>query len=195
MAPIGRDRHGPDPARMAFKRAQCLAGFQVPEPQRSVIRACHSPAPIGRYRHGPEAGMALERADRLAALQVPNPQRSVIRARDRAATVGRYRHSIDPAGMAFERRIVWPLSRSQSRSVWSSEPETARRPSGVTATALTRPVWPWSVRWFGRSPSPRAAAFGRPRPRRTAPIGCYCHGVDRARMAFERADQRTSGRS
>jgi len=38
--------------------------------------------------------------------------------------------------------ISFPLSKSQSRSVWSSEAETARRPSGVTATVLTEFVWP-----------------------------------------------------
>jgi hypothetical protein len=42
--------------------------------------------------------------------------------------------------------ISFPLSRSQSRSVRSCEPETARRPSGVTATALTQLVWPSSGR-------------------------------------------------
>jgi hypothetical protein len=43
-------------------------------------------------------------------------------------------------------RIVWPVSRSQSRSVRSHEADTARRPSGVTATALTMFVWPSRVR-------------------------------------------------
>src|SRR5271166_3906235 len=42
--------------------------------------------------------------------------------------------------------ISFPLSRSQSRSVRSTEAETARRPSGVTATALTQFVWPSSGR-------------------------------------------------
>jgi len=36
-----------------------------------------------------------------------------------------------------------PLSRSQSRSVRSQDAETARRPSGVTATATTSPIWAW----------------------------------------------------
>jgi hypothetical protein len=46
-------------------------------------------------------------------------------------------------------RSVWPLSKSQSRSVWSHEPDTAWRPSAVTATALTQYVWPSSVRSVG----------------------------------------------
>jgi hypothetical protein len=33
-APVGRDRHGPDWARMALERAERLAAIQVPEPQR-----------------------------------------------------------------------------------------------------------------------------------------------------------------
>ena len=36
---------------------------------------------------------------------------------------------------------LWALSRSHTRNMWSSEPATARRPSGVIATALTQPVW------------------------------------------------------
>src|SRR5271163_4295149 len=42
-------------------------------------------------------------------------------------------------------RISCPSFRSQRRSVWSAEPETTWRPSGVTTTAVTQLVWPSSV--------------------------------------------------
>jgi hypothetical protein len=42
-------------------------------------------------------------------------------------------------------RISFPSLRSQTRSVWSPEPKTTWRPSGVTAKAVTFSVWPWSV--------------------------------------------------
>jgi len=61
--------------------------------------------------------------------------------------------------------ISFPLSRSHSRSVRSSEAEAARRPSGVTATARTGPVWPQACAVFGRFQGPIAAAFGPPKPR------------------------------
>ena len=48
--------------------------------------------------------------------------------------------------MALRVRISRPLSRSQTLSVLSSDPETAGRPSGVIATALTEPEWPSRVR-------------------------------------------------
>jgi hypothetical protein len=68
MVPIGRYRHGPDTAPMAFERAQCLAGLQVPEPQRSVIRGRDGAVPIRHYRHGADpAPMAFERADQRTA--------------------------------------------------------------------------------------------------------------------------------
>ena len=120
------------------------AAFGHPSPTR--------PAPIGRYRHGNDrVRMAFERAQCLAALQVPQPQRSVTRSRDGTASVGRYRHGIDPARMAFERAQCLAALQvpDPQRSVIRAE--TARRPSGVTATALTCPyglracdVWPLS---------------------------------------------------
>ena len=39
-----------------------------------------------------------------------------------------------------------PLSTSHTFSVWSSDAETARRPSALTATPLTELVWPSRVR-------------------------------------------------
>ena len=42
-------------------------------------------------------------------------------------------------------RISSPSFSSQTRRVWSAEPETTWRPSGVTTTSVTQLVWPWSV--------------------------------------------------
>ena len=41
--------------------------------------------------------------------------------------------------MAFERTLLPPVSRCHTFSVLSSEAETTRLPSGVIATASTRP--------------------------------------------------------
>src|SRR5271166_1013653 len=102
-AAVGRHRHGPDPVRMAFERADRLTALQVPEPQRSILRSRNGTAAVGRHRHGPDpVRMAFERADRLAALQVPEPQRSILRARHHSAPVGRDRHGKNPVLMPFE---------------------------------------------------------------------------------------------
>ena len=47
---------------------------------------------------------------------------------------------------AVSKASSFPLSRSQTRSVLSSDAETARRPSGVMATPFTERLWPSSVR-------------------------------------------------
>jgi hypothetical protein len=45
--------------------------------------------------------------------------------------------------------MVWPVCKSQQRSVWSSDADTARAPSGVTAIARIGPEWPVSRRTAG----------------------------------------------
>src|SRR5262249_60623734 len=63
-------------------------------------------------------------------------------------------------------RNVWPVSKSQRRSVRSSEAEIACRPSGgLIATALTELVWPWSVR-IRKWPDGVELLFGGRRPAR-----------------------------
>jgi len=47
-----------------------------------------------------------------------------------------------PKNLAFSA----PVFKSQTTSVWSSEADMARRPSAVTATALTQLVWATNVR-------------------------------------------------
>jgi hypothetical protein len=71
--------------------------------------------------------------------------------------------SLSPVKMA----ISFSLSRFQARNFRSSELETARRPSGVTATAVTEAVWPssWRIVWpLSRSQSPgsRRCRIGQP---------------------------------
>jgi TPR repeat protein len=63
-------------------------------------------------------------------------------------------------------RIIWPLSRFHSRKVPSSEANTTRRPSGVSATAVTSTVSSVSVRRIGRFRGPTHAASGPPSPTR-----------------------------
>ena len=68
-------------------------------------------------------------------------------------------------------RMQAPLSRSQSFSVRSWDGETTRRPSGVTAHAVTRPAWPRRWRGHGRcrDPRPSASCPTTPRPRAGRP--------------------------
>ena len=65
----------------------------------------------------------------------------------RPPPVRRHRHAIDPIRVAGERaEFAARVSRSHTFSVLSSEADTARLPSAVTATPLTPAVWPASVR-------------------------------------------------
>jgi hypothetical protein len=55
-----------------------------------------------------------------------------------------------------------PLSRSHNRTVRSSEAETARRPSGITANAGIQSLWPSAIavtgsRWPSQAEELRAA--------------------------------------
>ena len=100
-----------------------------------------------------------EDGDLFSALQVPQPQLSVIRGRDGPAPSGVTATALTPSVWPSSVRILWPLSKSQSRSVRSLEPETAWRPSGVTATARPSPYGLRGCGWFGRSPGPTPAAF------------------------------------
>ena len=85
------------------------------------------------FCHGLASEQDLEHVDLTGA--VAGDDESAVRG-DGAAWNG-----ASPVKAASSR----PVARSQSRSVRSSEPETARRPSGVTATALTQAPWPSRV--------------------------------------------------
>ena len=64
-------------------------------------------------------------------------------------SVRRYRPSSENAKVETEQFSsackAAPLAASQSRTVWSLEADATSVPSGEKATALTEPVWPWSV--------------------------------------------------
>ena len=112
----------------------------------AVIGAGEGVAPIGGYRHRAHPMLVTgERAKELSGLQVPEPQRAVIGAGEGMAAVGAHRHRDHRIFMACEGAQVWPVCRSQSLSVRSSEPERAWRPSGLIATAKTMPSWPARV--------------------------------------------------
>ena len=92
----------------------------------------------------------------------------------------------DRARMAFEVRGSFGRFLSPRAAAFGqSEPETARRPSGITATAKTQSVWPLRMQMVWPVPSPRAAAFGQPSRDGKAAVGRHRQGIDRARMAFE----------
>jgi hypothetical protein len=111
--------------------------FRVRSPEPETARR-----PSGVTATARPPGVAGEGAELLPALQVPDLQGAIPGAGDRPAAVRGQGHRPDRAGVAGEGAELLPLSRSQTFRVLSSEPETARRPSGVRATARTRPVWP-----------------------------------------------------
>ena len=108
--------------------------------------------------HARTSESSTERGDECSRLYLPDHNRSVGGRGDGPLAVGRHRHGVDGPRMAFEGAQLCPLARSQTFSVSSPEPETARVPSGVTATALTEPAWPSRVRSSARSPGPRPSA-------------------------------------
>ena len=71
-----------------------------------------------------------------------------------------------------------PLARSQTLSVWSSDPETRRVPAGVTATDVTRSVWPTKV-WSKAPPGGRRLATRG----RNQPAAVPARGVGREQAA------------
>ena len=161
----GRRASPPRPltqAGMAFERADRLAALQVPEPQRLVKRGRYGTAAVGRHHHGGDrASMAFERPDRLAALQVPEPQRIVIgtprRHGGRRASPPRRRPS------SYGLRAGGSFGRSPSPRAAAYRPRGrhGRRPSGVTATAMTEFVWPSKVRIEGPPGAVRLRCRGR----------------------------------
>ena len=122
--------HGPEGAQLAPRR-------QVPDLQRPSSEAETARRPSGVTATALTPAPWPSGAQLRPARQVPDLERPVVGGGDRAPAVRRHRHRPDPSAMAFEGRARPGLPRSQTLSVRSSEPETARRPSGVTATAVT----------------------------------------------------------
>ena len=96
--------------------------------------------------------------------RIPHPHRPVIRGRHRPPPIRRHRHGHHTSSWPVSVATLSPLSRSHTRSVRSSEADTARRPSAVTATDFTPdPRGPSaSPRSRPRSPDPTPAASGHP---------------------------------
>jgi hypothetical protein len=86
---------------------------------------------------------------------------------------------------AVNRASSFPLSRSQTRSVWSLDVETARRPSGVMTTPCTESLWPLSVRTLW--PLSRSQTRPREATRRLHPIGSPRGGVEMSDLRIARA--------
>ena len=89
--------------------------------------------------------VASENGDPYAALQIPHEERVVIGFRHRATSVPRHRHAPDRTQVPLSVRSNFPVARSHTLSVRSSDGDTARRPSPVTATPLTQSACPSSV--------------------------------------------------
>ena len=150
-APIGRYRHGTDPVGMAFERTQCLA---APSPIAAVFGHTRP------TRHGASAlpprpmtgPYGLRACEHLAALQIPEPQRSVTRGRHGPAPIGRYRNALTCSSYGLRACAVFGRSPSPRAAAFGHSRPNGRRPSGVTARALTCPyglasvrtVWPCS---------------------------------------------------
>ncbi len=135
---------------MALQGREQGALLQVPDLERVVVRGRDRAPPVRRHRHRSDlVAMALQGRQQRALLQVPDLERPVDRARDRAPPVRRHRHRSDPMspvalpGCAAAAPLLQVPA--PSASAVRREPETARRPSGVTATALTQSPWPSRV--------------------------------------------------
>ena len=120
--------------------ADGLAGGGVPDPHRLVGAAGGDAGAVGAERHAGHisgvSGHGL--ADGLAGGGVPEPDGlSSLPEAMRVpsglnATVFTGRHGVG--------RWVWPVTASQSRTVWSRLPEAIRVPSGLNATLATKNV-------------------------------------------------------
>ena len=169
------------------------SALEVPDLQRLVPGGGDGPLALGRHRHGPTQSAWPSRVRSLRpALEVPDLQRPVPSG-DGPLAVGRHRHRRVPR-RAFEGAQPVPLARSQTFSVPSSAAETARLPSGVTATAVTRPACPSKVR--SARPLFEVPDLQRPviAPRhRALAIRGERDRFDPARMPFEGADEGLQG--
>ena len=128
---------------VADQGAQLAAAFQVPHFQHPVSREAsgdRSP-PVPTHRHATARGTVVRvRVREFApAFQVPHLQRLVIRGGDRPPPVPTHRHAIDSIRVALQGAQLAPsFPASHTFSVVSVEAETARLPSALTATPLTR---------------------------------------------------------
>ena len=106
-----------------------------PRPQCLVVRAGDGALAVGAERDGYDsASVAFKDARRNAAVEVPDPNVPCHEARDGALAVGADAIALTkPVGLQGAGRSV--PSRSQTRNVLSLEPETARLPSALSATA------------------------------------------------------------
>ena len=106
------------------------------------------------------------------------------------------RHSSSRAASAVKVARASPVSRSHTFSVLSSEAETARRPSGLTATPLTQSEWPSSVR--SSRPVSRSHTFSvLSSEAETArrPSGAHRHAIDSAEWPSSVRSSRPLSRS
>ena len=82
--------------------------------------------------------MPDETVDHATGFEVPDHHGVVLGPRDDASAVGAHLHGPHPTLMAAEPVDYVPVSRSQTATVLSRDPETMRRPSGLTATEFTQ---------------------------------------------------------
>ena len=78
-----------------------------------------------------------ELAEPLAGGEVPDRHGAVVGAGDDVPAVGAHRHGRHRTLVPGELAEPLPVARSQTATVWSEEPVTTCRPSGLTATAVT----------------------------------------------------------
>ena len=182
-AAVRQDGERADPSRMAFEPRRLLAGVRVPEPDGVVVRARGEAAVRQHGERADPSRMAFEPRRLLAGVRVPEPDGVVVSARGEAA-VRQHGERADRAVWPSSRAVSWPVFASQSRMVLSPEPE-ARRPSGRTASALTRGRMAFEPRRLlagVRVPEPDGAVV---RARGEAAVRQDGERADRSRMAFE----------
>ncbi len=120
---------------MTFQAVQYPACIEIPKLQRFVTGCGDGASSIGRHRHGEDGlRMAFQGSERTAGLQVPKLQGVVPRSGDGPLAIRHDGYGRDRIGVAFQRAQRVAGLQIQTLSVWSHDAETARMPSGVTAT-------------------------------------------------------------
>ena len=143
-------RYSPDLTVMAFQDTRRPVAVQIPHPHGFIPRAGDDPAAIPRQRHGQvtRSLWPCRARERPIAVQIPHPHGLVKRNRRRPG--GRPRTAPQPL-----QQSLWPsrtrggtsLSRSHTLMVLSPEPETTRRPSADSATAITQSAMAFQNAW------------------------------------------------
>ena len=176
---VGAPGHAEDRVGVSFEDAKACSGIDVPD-ARGVV---DEPERASERRHSRprcrRIGVTFEDADACSGFDVPDAHGVVVGARKSESTVGAPGHALDVAECPSRTRMQVPESTSQMRTVLSSEPERASRPSALQATLLDGVGVPSRTRMHFRIRRPRFAGVVVGAERASA-VGAPGHAVDRS---------------